>query len=391
MNNLTIIVDTWYLAYRCLFISKGFDKNKYNEEVKFLDSSDDIITLVNRMVSDLTYSLNTFKGYKRVICVSDSKSWRKDIILKTKSQYKSNRKKSDDVNWENFYSCIEQFLSVMEDNNVIVSNIDRAEGDDLIYLWSEYILNKENPDNVIILSGDGDISQVTDFNDNVFSIVFDTMRKNNTLIAKTGFQEWLSNKKSPEIDIFNVYDIDRLVNKDGVEIVKELTLDCKSPLEIKEVDPSNIIFNKIICGDDGDNIPSIWTWRDKTAEGKTKHTRITNKHYNKLHETLVRRYDSIDINEVISNDTLRNRIRLTLQERSKTSIPLDKFIEKLDINITLVYLNRKIIPTDIVDSFDENKEKLYKKTKNKPISIDILKGTPYYKAKNNVDESIFND
>lgn len=386
MNELTIIVDTDYLAYKNLHIAKGFDKNKYHENNKFFDNPDDMPTFITRMVTDLSYSLNSFKGYKRVICVKDSKSWRKGINIPNGSIYKDNRTKSDDINWSVFYESVNEFLDILEENGIIISRIDNAEGDDLIYLWSNYILNKEEPDNVLILSADSDLSQIVDFNDDVYCVLYDTRQKNNTLIAKNGFNKWLYEKleEEQEIDIFNVDIFEKITHKNGVDLIKENL----KKLDLHEVNPKEVILNKIICGDSGDNIPSIWEWGGIKDNGKFE-KRITNRHYIKLHENIINNIGEIDIEELRTNTSFRNRIRLVLQENAKTVIESNKFRERLDINTTLVYLNRDIIPEEIVEEFDNNKEALYKRFKTKTIDKNILKNTPYYKSKMGVDESIF--
>jgi len=386
MNELTIIVDTDYLAYKNLHIAKGFDKNKYHENNKFFDNPDDIPTFITRMVVDLSYSLNSFKGYKRVICVKDSRSWRKSINIPNGSIYKDNRSKSDDINWSVFYNSVDEFLNILKENGIIISRIDNAEGDDLIYLWSNFILNKKDPDNILILSADSDLSQIVDYNDSVFCVLYDTRKKNNTLIAKNGFNKWLYEKNIEDeiVDIFDDDIFEKVSNKNGIEIVKENL----KKLDLLEVDPREVIFNKIICGDSGDNIPSIWEWGNLKDNGKFE-KRITNRHYTKLYENIINNIGEIDIEELRANSSFRNRIRLVLQENAKTIIENNKFKERLDTNTKLVYLNRDIIPEDIVKEFDDNKENLYKKYKTKTIDKNILKNTPYYKSKLGVDESIF--
>lgn len=385
MNELTVIVDGNYLAHKCKGIAKGFDKDKYDENNKYLSKESEVNELVAKMVTDLSYSLNYFPGPKRVILTKDSSSWRKKIEIPEHAAYKSSRKYKDDTDWEKFHTAIDEFIKLVSENGILVSIIDSAEGDDLIYLWSEYINSDEISDNVVIFTGDGDLSQVVKYNDSVYTVVYDTKQSKNKIIAKNGFDKWINKKNNTIIDIFNDGVLNKLLNNDGIDILKRVML--ATPID--EIDPNEVVLNKIFCGDDGDTVPAIFQWGNIKENGKYE-KRVTNKHYIKIHEHILENYNEIDIEQLLHNNTFKNKIRLILQETTKVNIPIDKFKEKLKLNSTLIYLKRDILPESIVTEFDKTKKQMYSDAKPIQLNRNILVGTKYEVKKKEIVSDIFN-
>lgn len=377
MVPLTIIIDGNYLFYKILHVTKGY--NKLPDDRKFLSFKNETEIFIRKVATDLSYSLKMFEGYRRVIFTKDSKSWRKAIKIQDHDDYKSSRHYADDINWDIFFNLMNEFMDILKSFGIIISNIDNAEGDDLMYLWSKYLKEKEEPENVIIFTGDGDLTQLVDYGDENFIIVY-VNKQNGKLIAKEGFKKWLDDftKKNDPYDIFTQKAISNIGDENSIDIIKKAI----AKLDYDEINPDKVIIEKIICGDDGDDIPSVWNW---TKDGKKK--RITKRYLKKVYEELDY-IDCYNIPDIINTPSIRNKIRLLLQGSILTQIPPDEFENRIKTNTILAYLSDFVIPEYIIEEFDKTKEDLLGTKLKNFDNISLLKGTKFEKK---VGDSIYDE
>lgn len=344
--NTTILFDGNYLFYRALHAIKGFNNKK-----RFLDDDEEQAIFVRKVTTDFISIINKLKHVHKIVFVKDSKSWRASYY----EDYKANRKdKEDDINWNNFYKCIDEFLEIIKNNKIIISNIDRAEGDDLIALWSNY-LNSIN-ENVIIISGDADLTQLVNYNKDTYTVVFNVKSSDRRIIAKLGLYELLlNNKDDDDISIFNS---SKILKKQFGTDPKQFLLDLiNSDIDYEEIDPNEIMLKKVLCGDDIDNIPSIYLWGELKANGKLS-KRITNKDYVKVKDFLLKNENKISIKDLQNSFELQNKVRIILENSSKTKIDKNLFTNNLIRNIHLVILDKEYIPSDIQDTFNKELENI---------------------------------
>lgn len=363
--SLAIIFDGNYLFYRSLY-----SINSFNNKKRLLDSEMDKIIFIQKMVSDFVSTLNNINKYDYVIITKDSKSWRQKLL----ESYKMNRKdKTTDsnVNWTNFFECTDIFLELLESKNIIVSKLSEAEGDDLICLWSKK-LNELNIDTMII-SGDSDLTQLVDFNEDAFTVVFNNKASEKKIIAPTGFYEYIQTKKTfTNNSLLSLITPTNIFKVDSKEIINDMI----SSNNYEEIDPKFVAIQKIICGDDGDNIPSIWEYGNIKENGKYS-KRITNRHFVKLKESVLKKINSID---ELLNLKIQNKIRIELESMTKESIDSTIFTERLVRNVKLVYLNCSIIPKVIQENFN-NVE--YQLTRIKHLDKNLICENTKYEFKNN--------
>ena len=237
---MNVLVDGNYLFYKTLFIFGGYGGSKE----KILESKKEQEMFMRKIATDFSHSIRTFGNPDRIVFTIDSRSWRKDISIED-GAYKSNRaEKTETIDWGAFYSCMNEFANIIKEKGIIVSRIPRAEGDDLLYLWSQK-LYEEGMDSVII-TGDRDLTQCVRFNSKNFVIVYNPNSKSRKIVAPIGFSNWL------KVDEYDIFDASTYMNrsKDAISEVMSST-----PLE--EIDPSYIIFEKVITGDAGDAVPPI--------------------------------------------------------------------------------------------------------------------------------------
>ena len=372
-----------------MFIVGGFGKNGFT-----FDSQEEIDQLVRKVATDTAFTLRQVNP-TRVIFAVDSKSWRKGIEIAENEGYKGHRTKSTNLNWTNIYAAMDDFCNVMEEKGLISTKIDRAEADDIMALWRDYLLFNKG-EHVILVSGDEDIRQLAARNfdgdaDNIkFSTIFNpfTQGKNKKkLFFGAGFRLWL-HKDDGIGDIF-----DR-----GIDPEKEafLKLTNEHQVELQEINGDEIALRKVFCGDDGDNVPSIYTWIAKTSTGNDVVKRITKVPFGKILRAIREVNMSGDIVDYLDLYDHAALIHKKLEETVGKPLTI-KIKDRLKRQIDLVVLNRNVFPKSIVKEFDKHAPEAFAKPQNQITGWHLqtlLEGTRYIDAnykRNQSEASIFKE
>jgi len=371
MNN--IIFDGNYLFYKTLFVFGGYGAKKGG---KTLDTRAEQEVFIRKIATDMSHAIRQFGSPDRIIFAIDSKSWRKEIDIVENEGYKSNRTKSETINWDNFYGCMNEFAKILENQGIIVSRIERAEGDDLMYLWSRYLLKKG--ENSIIVTGDKDSHQLLRLRENNFVVIYNPNSKSRKLYADTGFKEWLSSEK------INLFDASSFMGRS-----QDLIHSALEKIELEELNPVGSILNKIIMGDGGDAVPGIYSWKTKTKNGEEKWNRLTATRVTKILEKLREKHPKFNLFDLPS---LSKDFAMAIKETLKQDVSPEILREKLERNIKLVVLSHRVIPSDIMENFlFHYKENLQKPTligKKYDISV-LLEGTRFIKPPESFQADIF--
>lgn len=220
-----IIFDGNYLIHKTFGVWSTYyqDRKKTPEENEqavleaLLDKEKQQVFL-RKIIIDLCASVRKFTDNPdSVVVVIDSHSWRyrfyedyKYALTRVRASY-----------YKEFCLMIDYVESYLRKKGLIVSRVQGAEGDDLLYLWSIYysqILDEP----CVIITGDSDIRQIMDSN----IAIFNNNSKNLHLYCT-------SDKE--------VYWNERL----DADVMVESTV------------PFEVILYKVIMGDKSDNIPKI--------------------------------------------------------------------------------------------------------------------------------------
>ena len=192
-------------------------------------------------------------------------------------------------------------------------------------------------------------------------------------VPQGSFNEWIS--QIGEADIWNMNAaID--VDKGDFKRIRDT-----DKVRVEEVDGNLIAMKKVFCGDDGDNIPSIFTWMTKTAKGDDKEVRITNAKFEKIYESLRNSPgERIDHNDLLKR---QDKILQGIKKASKNTPPF-KIEERLKRQIKLVVLDKELFPPSIVETFNEIKDEQLVRPRPAIGNINMnvmLQGTRYVKEK----------
>lgn len=379
MSKTNIIVDGNYLFHKTLFSFDGFRSKKGI----MLGNSDAISRFIRKVSTDFSYSLKSFSDYSKIVYTIDSSSWRKSVEIDDQDHtgYKGNRNRTEysDIDWNAFYDTMNEFADILRSKGVIVSKIPSAEGDDLMYLWSKYML--ESGENSIVFTGDRDIHQIVTTTESNYTLVYNTNSKNRGLFVPEGFSAWLAEHEAlPELeDVFSM-NASEFMGTAGVDLVRAAI----ERSSVTEIDPKAIVLSKILCGDGGDNIPSVHIW---TSNGKQK--RITPKDYKKVLSKLLELHGDVDIQMIYDSEEYRNLIHRTLQDSIKLEINRDTFNKKIIRNVKFVWLHENVIPSNIIDNFNNTVESYKHTYPEKFDKITLLEDTKYAKAGVTMESDVF--
>jgi len=310
-NNL--ILDGNYILMKNVFI------------LKKLRALSDLEMLLNR---DLENTSKLFP-YDNVYFVSDSRgmNWRKQEY----KDYKANRKKDNDIDWDFVYKTYENFKDSLKNRKRIkLLEYHGLEGDDFIAHIIENS-NKKGFSNILVAS-DGDLQQLLkmDLNNNFINIQWNYRFSDERLYLPENYQLFLDQLNKTENN--NLFELGN--ESEFANLIESLIRKTK----IKTIIPEQIIFEKIVSGDNSDNIKSIIRIKDKKYDengrgiGSVGATSVY-----KLYKEIYPEKINFD-----SNTFVNNLIDLVLYyKKMKKNDPI--LIEKLRENI---FFNRKLVTLD---------------------------------------------
>jgi len=378
-----VVIDMNNMLFRSMFVLGGFGQKQYT-----FDAQREQDELMRKLAMDMSFLIRMINP-SRVIFAVDDKSWRKGISIEENEGYKGHRKQSAAINWDNIFRILDEFLEICEENGMITTKIETAEADDVIALWRDELLYNQKQ-HVVLISGDEDIRQLVNmtYDDDkpIFSTVFNPFMQGKNAARKlyvpeVEFNTWIS--QDEEADIWNMnaaIDID----KGDFRRIRDT-----EKVRVEEVNGNHIAMKKIFCGDDGDNIPAIYSWIAKEKDGspkidsktgEPKKVRITNAPFEKIYESLKNQP-----NEFVDHWTLINRKAKILQGIRKVAKhePTFKIEDRIYRQIKLVVLDKKLFPDSIVETFDKIKEEQLLKPRPEIGNMNMnfmLQGTRYVKA-----------
>lgn len=378
-NKKTLLVCDWSnLMFRALFVNSLYTQvNGYNR-------IEDVRSFMYKFATDVCSIINIFRPSNVIIATDAQHAWRKDVLPgdNLTPGYKSNRKKSDNINWDNIFKCSDDLQDILSKHSMHVAKVEHCEADDIAALCKEIVFEKYPDYNIIIVSADADIRQLIDFNTvtNQYCIVYNTTGKGKGskryLYVPQAFYDWY-NRVDNSFDIF-------FENEDlSKQYIKDIVANNKQ-IELMVENPNNVVLNKIFCGDDGDCVPSFYSWYNNG-----KKVRITPSKEKRIREV-------IGINTVQDLLDATNKLKPVFEKVCKRDISDIDFEERLNRQRILVELNSKLFPDNIQD-YKYCIDDMIKDLPKQPLfglkSAVLLEGTQYegYDKKKVLEAAIFKD
>lgn len=330
MNKLTLIVDSnWLMLSRFSVLSKSFDINLSDSEK--LNSQKQLEDLLAKSVNIM---LNRFDIIDNIIFVEDGGSWRKSIPCPIDEDifYKGNRKQNEDLDWGYIYNALNNVLDNAKKQGITVSQYNQVEGDDWIWYWTKRL--NEDGINCMIWSSDNDLKQLIqiDYKTNAFTAWYND---------KSGL--WLPKDIDDEFEDVGFF-LKPHYFSEVLEIIK------RQSKSINYINPSHIIMEKIICGDAGDNIKSIFRYSKNN-----RIYRVTEKDWNdiRLGKSIDNMEDFMVQKQYIISQILNHK-------KYKSYQPIKENISNmLNHNTKLVWLSDEVIPDTIIQLMNQQEYKNY--------------------------------
>lgn len=352
MKKCTLLLDGNYFLYSRLYVlpkskKKSIIVDGKKNFVKLLDDKKEMDMFMHKLAIDFASEMRKFKELvNRVVFAVDSKSWRKNLY----SEYKANRKLSDDINIDNAYKIMNEFILILKNKGIIVEKVPNAESDDIIFVWSTY-LNSLGED-CIIWTGDKDLKQLVNYNNATESFTLWYDSTHNIMNVYPGFDRWLEHEDDEdEIDIFDIKDDDDLVGPSKKQLIKNFIKFTK--LKIEKVFCDEFVFKKILIGDKSDNIPSVILKPSKNNKVKFKISENKAQKILNIFKEKNRRFST----SYLFNESYKNEIVEYIKKVMNIDISSSDILEKLERNINLILLHVESIPEEIQKSiFDLIKE-----------------------------------
>jgi len=339
----TFVIDGNYFLFRTLYVIPSRSK-----KAGLLGTDEDVQTFVKKLATDFAYQIRLFEGLiDKVVWTVDSRSWRKDFY--PEAEYKGNRKQNDALNWENFSKATADFISILSKQGVIISKIDGAEGDDLMYAWNTECL--ANDKSVIMFTGDRDLVQLVDKSksNHTHTILFSPAHKK--LYTYQGFSEWMDSQTEEEQsdDIFDVLKTSVSPENQAKKLLKALV--AKKKVSIIEVDPEDFRFRKVLTGDAGDNVPPAYYYKKGNRRygiSENKATAIIAE-FKAKHGHLSHMY-------LYNDEYITDLANMTVRVMNAKHMSREQIITNLKSNVNLMVLAAESIPEGILDEMFKSVE-----------------------------------
>jgi len=331
---VNILIDGNYIFHKTFGVFGGYGNA---DPGKILKDKKEQSAFIRKISTDLCSSLKIIPQGGRMIFTCDSRSWRKDIEIED-GGYKSGRVRDENTDWTIFFDLMKSFGNHLEKMGFIFSKADGAEGDDLLMFWSDYFKRKK--ENCLIITGDKDIHQLAEITENSWTIIWNNNNKKNTLFVPNGWEnKWLNCNES--VSIFNMASAISPEKEKFKALLKKST--------IEEVESRSFIFTKILSGDKGDSIPSVW----EQISG-SRIMGFTQKKADTVFEAFsLSEWENIEFSKMLSDDVYLNWISGMVLRTAKSVDSTEnrnKVRENIIRNFKLMWLNYEVIPDFVKDS-----------------------------------------
>lgn len=326
---ITALCDGNYFFHKTFGIFGGFGSKNPGD---VLSTAGDRNLFMRKIMTDLCYSLNQIPDLNKVIFCIDSKSWRKDYLI-TRSVYKESREKGEGVDWGSFFQLMHEFGEYLETLGFTFSKLGGAEGDDLLWAWSNHL--KDNDNCTIILSGDRDMNQLVSYSEGKWVNVWTCNSKNNRLVVD---KDWEVDKDL-EPSVFDVNPTSGSSDSKIARLIASCTID---RIDIKEY-----VFKKILIGDKGDDVPGVFPFKKND-----KNHNVTESKAQKVWDYYLQStWSKLSLEEIWQDDEFLEwaaglTLRLVSQPDNKQNREL--FKQYYEENARLVWLNKNAIPEDMI-------------------------------------------
>src|SRR5574343_25398 len=348
-QKISLIIDGNYHFHKCMSVLASLTKSKFPE------TEDHKLELLDKYTTDLMFLIRAFEPFiEHLIFVKDTGSWRKDYY----PEYKDNRKKARSdkelINWDNYFKINKEYINILkEQENINVSEISGAEGDDLICLWTKYLNNQGK--NCVIISGDGDLKQLLQCSEEYdsFTIQYNPNSKSRKVFLPSNYNVWKKSRMGKQVkkDTTDIFSVGNSVAKKDVLLFLE---DFYKKNNVELVEPDEVLLEKVLMGDKKDNVPAVID-----MENKGKKVKFTKTYYNDLFK-IINQKDLVNFEKIKTSTDFFDNLKQVIEKKSKTEINSNTLKDNFGRNVHLLELISDNFPDSIIEVFEQNKTEIVK-------------------------------
>ena len=299
---------------------------------------------------------------RSILCV-DSRSFRKDIEIEENKGYKSGRIKNEDTDWKAFYDIYDRFSHAHDSIGGTTLRIATAEADDLILLSTRELM--ERGESCIIISSDRDLKQLVRSYKGEYCVQYSTAAAK--LYVPHDFQDGATE---------SLFDLGNSSYDAIMSFAK------KKGVPIERIDAQAEALCKMLVGDSGDDVPPVYSREEIFKSGAKIGQQRLIKFNEKSAMQIIR-----EVNNPFAKDTMCGTIwedeslqeslagmvlRLGLGTDNKENRA--RVVAKIQRNLRLVWLDRRVIPQPILDTFDLTILRPAKKYKENKLDMQAAMG-----------------
>lgn len=343
---------------RTNIIDGNFMLMRFLRDYDFMsDPIKDRIGLLTDLSQHIACEIERIKPFcDNIYLCKDNRSWRKDIhivqplelvdpntnkweVPKNVGEYKSNRKKSADCNWELIYSTFMEFCECLNrDFDVPLIQCDGAEGDDCI--WATTTILRKNKIKTCVTATDSDLNQLVTPSNVIIRRIKSKAAPEGEIVVHKVFWDMFTNATDKEnpLSLFN-FDVTKWAP--DMEMVKNKSVAGGSIVISK---PFWFILVHMFVGSVKDNVPELFTWPAKSINRHigTKHIIEALSYANMKPDDIT---EDMLYDEAFLKATIINVCHATKQTQFIEHV--DYLYELLVCNRKLNYLSEKEIPETV--------------------------------------------
>lgn len=330
MNRCTLIIDMNWLTMSRAFVI--LDKFKANapENIKELAVED----LQSMLAKSINVLINKFKSIDNIVMIADGGSWRKALEQPACARdviYKGNRKKDEKTDWALIFKTLNNFMTHAHELGITTTQDFGVEGDDWAWYWSRK-LNEEGV-NCVIWTSDNDLKQLVQFDG-----------------EKNSFTAWYNDQaglwfdeKMKQKDIVDAVDFFMSPIPVSNPLMEEMKRSAHGPEAY--INPFEIVLEKILMGDAGDNIKPVARYVKNGREFK-----FSPKDFEKVTE----QFTITNIDELLHQRQAIAEFISGMKKFKPYDISQKDISEMIVFNTRLVWLNERVIPEEIRQKMDNS-------------------------------------
>jgi len=341
---------------------------------EILGTDTDVEVYIRKLATDLAYQIRAVEGLiDEIVWTLDSRSWRKDFY--PQADYKGTRKQDSKLNWDNFSRATGEFKQILASKGVTISQLSGAEGDDLIYAWNTE--RQAAGRSTLILTGDRDLLQLVGRNEsnNAHTIMYSPTHKK--LYVPMGHKEWT--EIEPSGDFFDVIRSSVTAASQAKKLI-DIFAKRDSSLAI-EVDPNRVKFTKVLTGDVGDNVSPAYWYTKTSKSGTTRTYGVSENKASQILDDFIKKHGTLNPMFLHSEEHIADLARILVRVINAKHMGLDQIIGNIKINTSLMVLDSRSIPEEILDAMFSHVESCMKSMNTQLSEIasktKMLAGTKY--------------